>query len=201
MLAFPLIGSWKPGQITIDWTGSTRPVIDQVERAIDTTWAEAMRRPGVHLFDGPMCRFEAMELRDQFGQDVTLSSFRGRKAVAIFFFPFAFSGVCTGEMAGIRDRLAEFLTFDTEVVAISCDPVYSLRAFADQDGLNFPLLSDFWPHGEVARSFDVFDEAKGCPRRSSYVVDKDGLVRWAVHNAMPDGRDLDEHLKQLTSVL
>ena len=137
-------------------------------------------------------------LRDQFGQDVRLSSYRGTKAVVIFFYPYAFSGVCTGEMAGIRDRLDEFLTFDTEVLAISCDPVYALRAFADQDGLNFPLLSDFWPHGDVSRSFDVFDEKKGCSRRSSYVVDKDGMVRWAVHNAMPEGRDLDEHLKQLT---
>ena len=140
-------------------------------------------------------------LRDQFGQDVTLSSFRSQKAVAIFFFPFAFSGVCTGEMAGIRDRLADFLTFDSEVLAISCDPVYSLRAFADQDGLNFPMLSDFWPHGEVSRAFDVFDEQRGCPRRSSYVVDAEGRVRWAVHNAMPEGRDLDEHLKQLSAVL
>jgi mycoredoxin-dependent peroxiredoxin len=137
-------------------------------------------------------------LRDQFGQDVRLSSYRGTKAVVIFFYPYAFSGVCTGEMAGIRDRLDEFLTFDTEVLAISCDPVYALRAFADQDGLNFPLLSDFWPHGEVSRSFDVFDEKKGCSRRSSYVVDKDGMVRWAVHNAMPEGRDLGEHLNQLT---
>ena len=136
-------------------------------------------------------------LRDQFGQDVTLSSYRGRKAVAIFFYPFAFSGVCTGEMAGIRDRLAEFMTFDTEVLAISCDPVYSLRVFAEQDGLNFPLLSDFWPHGEVARAYDVFDDEKGCPRRSSYVVDKDGAVRWSVHNAMPQGRDLDAHLAEL----
>lgn len=140
-------------------------------------------------------------LRDQFGQDVTLSSFRGRKAVAIFFYPFAFSGVCTGEMAGIRDRLAEFLTFETEVLGISCDPVYSLRAFADQDGLNFPLLSDFWPHGAVSRAYEVFDEVKGCPRRSSYVIDRDGRVRWSVHNAMPDGRDLDEHLKQLVAVV
>jgi len=137
-------------------------------------------------------------LRDQFGQDIRLSSYRGTKAVVIFFYPYAFSGVCTGEMAGIRDRLDEFLTFDTEVLAISCDPVYALRAFADQDGLNFPLLSDFWPHGEVSRSFDVFDEKKGCSRRSSYVVDKDGMVRWAVHKAMPEGRDLDEHLNQLT---
>ncbi|NYG55592.1 peroxiredoxin [Nocardioides perillae] len=136
-------------------------------------------------------------LRDQFGQDVTLSSFRGHKAVAVFFYPFAFSGVCTGEMAGIRDHLADFLTFDTEVLAISCDPVYAVRAFADADGLNFPLLSDFWPHGAVSRSFEVFDERRGCPHRSSYVVDKQGVLRWAVHNAAPEGRDLAEHLRQL----
>lgn len=136
-------------------------------------------------------------LRDQFGQDVELSSFRGKKAVALFFYPYAFSGVCTGELTGIRDRLDEFLTFDTEVVAISCDPTYSIRAFADRDGLNFALLSDFWPHGEVSRSYDVFDESKGCPRRSSYVVDRAGRISWAVHNAMPEGRDLDEHLRQL----
>jgi len=139
-------------------------------------------------------------LRDQFGQDIALSSFRDRKAVVVFFYPYAFSGVCTGEMAGIRDRLAEFMTFDTEVLAISCDPVYSLRAFADQDGLNFPLLSDFWPHGEVSRAYGVLDENKGCPRRSSYVIDKEGLVRWSLHNAMPEGRDLDEHLQQLLAV-
>ena len=139
-------------------------------------------------------------LRDQFGQDVVLSSYAGRKAVLLVFFPWAFSNVCTGEMTGIRDRLAEFMTFDTEVLAISCDPVYALRAFADADGLNFPLLSDFWPHGEVSRAFEVFDERKGCPQRSSYVIDKEGLVRWAVHNAMPEGRDLDEHLEQLLAV-
>ena len=140
-------------------------------------------------------------LRDQFGQDVTLSSYRGTKAVAILFYPYAFSGVCTGEMAGVRDRLAEFMTFDTDVLAISCDPMFALRAFADADGLNFPLLSDFWPHGEVARAYDVFDEQTGAARRSSYVVDREGRIAWAVHNAMPQGRDLDEHLRQLAAAL
>ena len=136
-------------------------------------------------------------LRDQFGQDVTLSDFRGQKAVALLFYPNAFTGVCTGELSGVRGRLDEFMTFDSEVLAISCDPVYSLRAFADAEGLNFPLLADFWPHGAVATAYDVFDEAKGTARRSSYVIDKEGLVRWAVHNANPEGRDLDEHLAQL----
>jgi len=140
-------------------------------------------------------------LRDQFGQDVTLADYRGKKAVAVFFYPFAFSGVCTGEMAGIRDRLDEFMTFDTEAIAISCDPIYALRRFADEDGLNFPLLSDFWPHGEVARAYDVFDERSGAARRSSYIVDREGLVRWSVHNANADGRDLDEHLRQLRAAV
>ena len=140
-------------------------------------------------------------LRDQFGQEVSLSSYRGTKAVAILFYPYAFSGVCTGEMAGIRDRLAEFMTFDTEVMALSCDPMFALRAFADADGLNFPLLSDFWPHGEVSRAYDVFDERNGCPRRSSYVVDREGAIRWAVHHSMPEGRDLDEHLRQLADAV
>jgi peroxiredoxin len=140
-------------------------------------------------------------LRDQFGQDVTLSSYRGTKAIAILFYPAAFSGVCTGEMAGVRDRLAEFLTFDTEVVAVSCDPMFSLRSFADTDGLNFPLLSDFWPHGDVARAYEVFDERTGQARRSSYVVDREGNLSWSVHNAMPEGRDLDEHLRQLRAAV
>ena len=158
---------------------------------------DAVGGPGLLLGD-PAPDFT---LRDQFGQDVTLSSFRGRKAVAILFYPYAFSGVCTGEMAGIRARLDEFITFDTDVLAISCDPMFALRAFADADGLNFALLSDFWPHGEVSRAYDVFDERTGAPRRSSYIVDKDGVLRWAVHNAMPEGRDLDEHLRQLTALV
>jgi len=136
-------------------------------------------------------------LRDQFGQDITLSSYRGVKAVALVFYPFAFSGVCSGEMHGIRTRLDEFLTFDTEVLAISCDPVYALRAFSDADGLNFGLLSDFWPHGEVARAYGVFDERGGSAERSSYVIDRAGRLTWAVHNPKPAARSADDLLEAL----
>ncbi|WP_435771734.1 peroxiredoxin [Nocardioides sp. SYSU DS0651] len=136
-------------------------------------------------------------LRDQFGQDVTLSSYRGAKAVALVFYPYAFSGVCTGEMGVIRAHLDEFLTFDTEVLAISCDPVYALRAFSDADGLNFPLLSDFWPHGAVSSAYGVFDPSAGCPERSSYVVDRAGRVSWAVHHDKTEPRDLRAHLAAL----
>ncbi len=70
-----------------------------------------------------------------------------------------------------------------QVLAVSCDPVHSLRAFAEQDGLSFPLLSDFWPHGDVARAYGVFNEKRGCPDRSTFIVDRDGVLRWSVHNA------------------
>lgn len=139
-------------------------------------------------------------LRDQFGQSVTLSAFRGVKAVAVLFYPFAFSGVCTGELGGVRDRLDRFLTFDSEVVAVSCDPVYSLRRFADDDGLNFPLLSDFWPHGAVASAYGVFDEERGCSRRSSFLIGKDGTIGWTTHSDWGQGRDLDLHLQQLEAL-
>ena len=99
-------------------------------------------------------------------------------------------------MAGIRDRLAELMTFGSEVLAVSCDPVYACGRSRTPTGSNFPLLSDFWPHGEVCRAYDVFNEAKGCPRRSSYVVDREGVVRWSVHSDGP-ARDLDEHVRQL----
>ncbi|WP_269782422.1 peroxiredoxin [Nocardioides sp. R-C-SC26] len=140
-------------------------------------------------------------LRDQFGQNVRLRDFRGRKSVLLLFYPFAFSGVCTGEMSGVRDRLADFVTFDTEVLAISCDPVYALRTFADTDGLNFPLLSDFWPHGEVSRAYGVFDEERGAPTRSSYVLDSTGVVRWSVANPLHESRDLHAHLKELRTAV
>ena len=150
---------------------------------------------------GPGDRAPDFTLRDQFGQDVTLSSFRGRKAVALVFYPFAFSGVCTGELTAIRDRLDEFLTFDTELLAISCDPIYAVRAFADADGLHFPLLSDYWPHGEVSSAYGVFEEDRGAPSRSSFVVDQDGVIRWTVHSERHEARDLDAHLAALHALV
>jgi len=142
------------------------------------------------------------ELVDQHRQEIRLSSFRGDKAVLVVFYPFAFSGVCTGELSGLRDRLGDFETDDATLVTISCDPVFTQRAFADRDGLFFPLLSDYWPHGVVASAYGVFDEETGCAERSSFLVDKEGVVRWAVHNDRGEPRDLDAHaaaVKTLTS--
>jgi mycoredoxin-dependent peroxiredoxin len=141
-----------------------------------------------------------LTLRDQHGATVSLSSYRGHKAVVVMFYPYAFSSVCTGELAAVRDDLATFVSDDVALVAVSCDPVFTLRAFADRDGLTFPLLSDFWPHGEAARAFGVLDEERGCALRSTFIVDKEGVLRWSVHNAMPDARDLAEQARVLGSL-
>jgi len=137
------------------------------------------------------------ELSDQHGQDVRLSSFAGQKAVVLVFYPYAFSRVCTGELDDVRDRVAEFVTDDVQLLALSCDPMFSLRAFADADDLKFPLLSDFWPHGAVARSYGVFDDQRGCASRSTFIVDRQGILRWSVHNPMGEARNLDDYARVL----
>jgi mycoredoxin-dependent peroxiredoxin len=140
------------------------------------------------------------ELRDQHGQRVALASFRGSRAVTVMFYPFAFSGVCTGELCSVRDNLPTFESDDVTVLAVSCDPMFSLRAFAERDELTFPLLSDFWPHGAVARAYGVFNEDRGCADRSTFIVDRTGVVRWMVHNEMPQARDLQEQARVLADL-
>lgn len=136
-------------------------------------------------------------LRDQHGQTVTLSASLGTKAVLLVFYPFAFSSVCTRELAELQADLPRLASEDAAVFAVSCDPVFTLRAFADRDGLELPLLSDFWPHGAVASAYGVLDPKRGCATRSTYVIDKHGVVRWSRHNALPEARDVDEYVRVL----
>ncbi len=140
------------------------------------------------------------ELRDQHGQTYRLSSFQGQRNVVLVFYPWAFTSVCTSELCDLRDAWPTFASHEVEIVAISCDPVYSLRVFADQDGIHFPLLSDFWPHGAVASSYGVLDETTGAANRSTFIIDRAGTVRWTVHNAGPQARDLSEQLRVLSGL-
>ncbi|MFD7061884.1 peroxiredoxin [Streptomyces sp. NPDC059906] len=140
------------------------------------------------------------ELKDNHGRTVRLSEFRGRKNVVLLFYPFAFTGVCTGELCEVRDNLPQFADRDTEVLAVSNDSIHTLRVFAEQEGLEYALLSDFWPHGNVSRAYGVFDEDKGCAVRGTFVIDQEGVVRWTVVNALPDARDLAEYVKALDAL-
>ncbi|MEV5434550.1 peroxiredoxin [Streptomyces sp. NPDC052682] len=140
------------------------------------------------------------ELKDNHGATVRLSDFRGRQNVVLLFYPFAFTGVCTGELCELRDNLPRFSDRDTQVLAVSNDSIHTLRVFAEQEGLEYPLLSDFWPHGNVSRAYGVFDEDKGCAVRGTFIIDKEGVVRWTVVNGLPDARDLNAYVKALDTL-
>src|SRR3978361_786907 len=107
-------------------------------------------------------------LKDQNNEDVTLSSFRGEKAVLIVFYPFAFTGICTGELARVRDELPTFQNDDVQVVSVSVDSPYAHKIFSEREGFEFPLLSDFWPHGAVAQAYGSFLEPAGIAKRGTF---------------------------------
>lgn len=134
-------------------------------------------------------------LKDQFGADTTLSELASEKPVLIVFYPFAFSGICTGELCGIRDDLPRFTDASVQVVAISCDPMFSLKAWAQAEGFEFPLLSDFWPHGEVAKQFGVFGEESGFAIRGTFLVDADLNIVWSLVNGPGEARDFSGALE------
>jgi peroxiredoxin (alkyl hydroperoxide reductase subunit C) len=132
-------------------------------------------------------------LVDQYGVDVSLSAVRGRKNAAVVFYPAAFSGICRGELREIRDGLEDFQTDDIQVFAVSCDSMYTLRTWADAEGHFFPLLSDFWPHGEVARRYGVFSDEDGFALRGTFLLDRTGHVVWSEVRGIGQGRDFREY--------
>ena len=139
-------------------------------------------------------------LSDQYGATVSLRELRSDSGVLIVFYPFAFSGICTGELTEIRDDLGAFQNEHSAVVAISCDPVFALRAWADQEGYFFPLLSDFWPHGQVASTYGVFEQDAGFARRGTFFVDTDGVVRWSLVNDPGSRRDFSGFHEALATI-
>ncbi|GGS40853.1 peroxiredoxin [Actinokineospora fastidiosa] len=128
-------------------------------------------------------------LNDYNKQPVTLSSFQGEKNVLLVFYPFAFSGICQGELCQVRDELSEYSDKNVQVIGVSVDTPFSLKAWADQQGYTFPLLSDFWPHGEVAKTYGVFHEDAGLALRGTFLIDKTGTVRYTEVNAPGEARD------------
>jgi len=140
------------------------------------------------------------ELRDSSGQPVRLSDFRGKRNVTLVFYPFAFSSTCQGELCELRDSVEEYSNDDSQLLAISVDSTYALRAWGAEQGYRFPLLADFWPHGAVAQAYGVFDERRGCALRGSFIVDRQGVVRYATLNGLGDARDPAEVRKVLASL-
>ena len=115
-------------------------------------------------------------LKDTHGEVVSLSDFAGATPVALVFYPFTFTGVCEGELCSIRDDYSEFTDAGVQVLAVSCDTRFAQKQWAEQQGYQFPVLSDFWPHGEVAKAYGVFNDALGCANRATFLIGSDGVV-------------------------
>jgi peroxiredoxin len=127
-------------------------------------------------------------LPDQDKQVVSLAELRGAPVLLVFY-PFAFSGICTGELCQLRDELSTYTDAGVRVLAISTDPVFTLKAWRDQQGFGFQLLSDFWPHGATAQTYGVFNEKAGMALRGTFLLDADGKVTFAEVNEPGDARE------------
>jgi mycoredoxin-dependent peroxiredoxin len=138
-------------------------------------------------------------LNDYNREKVSLASFRGKKNVLVVFYPFAFSGTCTGELCQVRDELADYQNDKVQVLGVSVDAVFSLKAWAKQEGYEFPLLSDFWPHGEVAKAYGVFNETAGMANRGTFLIDTNGIVQFAEMNQPGEARDQNAWKKAIAT--
>jgi peroxiredoxin len=140
-----------------------------------------------------------LTLPDTHGTPVALSELRGEPLVLVFV-PFAFSCTCTGELGELRDEIGLFDDAGARLVAVSCDAMFTLRAWAEREGYPFDLLSDFWPHGAAARAFGVLDESTGHALRGSFLVDADGVLRWSLVHPRGRARPLEAYREALATL-
>jgi peroxiredoxin len=144
-------------------------------------------------------RAPEFSLPDQDKQVVSLADLRGMPVLLVFY-PFAFSGICTGELCQLRDELEVYADAGVKVLAISTDPVFSLKAFKAQEGFDFPLLSDFWPHGATAQAYGVFNDKAGMALRGTFLIDAEGTVVFAEVNQPGDAREQSGWKKAVSSL-
>jgi peroxiredoxin len=139
-------------------------------------------------------------LSDHNREPVTLSALWQEKNVLLVFYPFAFSHICEGEICQVRDELTDYQNDKVQVVGVSVDSPFSLKAWAAAQGFTFPLLSDFWPHGAVSTIYGVFNEVGGMANRGTFLIDRDGVVRFAEVVSPREARDQSEWKKAIASL-
>lgn len=140
------------------------------------------------------------ELINQHGESVRLSSFRGKKPVALVFYPLSFSGTCTGELCELRDNFADFESANVELMAISVDSKYTQKIFAEREGYKFNVLADFWPHGQVAKDYGVFMEEAGIAIRGTFLIDVAGKVVAKFVNGPGEARNLASYREAIAAL-
>jgi peroxiredoxin len=128
-------------------------------------------------------------LRDQNNQEVSLANFHGRKAVLLVFYPLTFTGTCRGELNAIQADLPRYANDTVQVLTVSVDSAYSHKVWAMDQGFDFPMLADFWPHGAVAQAYGVFNETAGYANRGTFLIDAEGIIRFAEMTGPGEPRD------------
>ncbi|MEY4368033.1 MAG: hypothetical protein RLZ28_1448 [Actinomycetota bacterium] len=139
-------------------------------------------------------------LVNQFGDTITLSEFKGVKPVVVVFYPLSFSGICTGELCELRDDIGKFDRAGVELLAISVDSKFVQKQYADHEGFKFSVLADFWPHGGVAQSYDVFLAEAGIANRATFVIDKNGLIAAKFITAPGQARSVSDYDRALATL-
>ncbi len=141
----------------------------------------AARKPTILGAGVPAPKFTLKSTPDQ---NVSLEDFRGRPVV-LAFYPADWSPVCSDQMGLYAQVMPEFKKYNAEILGISVDGIWSHLAFSKDRKLNFPLLADFEPKGEVSRLYGAFEHSNGESARALFVIDKKGVIRWSYLS--PDG--------------
>lgn len=131
---------------------------------------------------------------------VSLGDLIGRKTLIVFI-PLPFTRVCTSELCSLRDNLTTLEATETNVVVITCDSYGSNRAWAQAESVTYPILSDFWPHGAVAKAYGCFNDALGVGDRATYVLDPEGVVREIITaESFGTAREFDSYTTALAEI-
>ena len=135
-------------------------------------------------------------LKDQNQNQVSLNDFKGKKVV-LAFYPLDFSPVCSKEHACFHDDFSQFEGLDAEVLGISVDSAWAHKAFAEKLGIQYRLLADFHPKGEVAKTYGLYLEDKGITNRATVIIDKEGIIRYVSVYDIPQQRNNQELIEVL----
>lgn len=131
-------------------------------------------------------------------EPVLLDDLKGTKSVIVFI-PFAFTRTCESELCQIRDEYTLFNETDARVVVITCNTMHANKVWSDQQGFHFDILSDWWPHGEVSRKYETFNEGYGYAERTTYFLDEDAIITGVTRSDnLGEARDFEEYRTALT---
>ena len=142
----------------------------------------------------------AFELLDQNKTPVSSESLKGSKSLIVFI-PFPFTGNCDNEACELRDQLSNLNGMDAKVVIVTTHSIPTNKKWADENGLVFPVLADYWPHGKTAQAYGAFNEQVGAANRYTFVLDADGVVRDVINtDSLGVVREFDAYTAALAAI-